>query len=181
MSERAMLPSGVELLALVTHRDHRGTFTEVFRESWSQGRELSRWDMLRAGAGMLRGVHLHLRCDSYWVLLQGRATVGLRDLRGDASAQRGTAMVELSGETMAALVLPRGIAHGLYFHEPSLFARAMTASEEPEPALGCAWDDPELGIPWPARQVRVSPGDAALPPLRALRQRLASLAGRGAA
>ncbi len=176
MSQETRLPPGVKVHPLQTHPDHRGRFTEVFRESWSTGLEPSRWDVLRAEAGALRGVHVHARSDSYLVLLQGRATVGLCDLRAEAGGDRRATTITLSSEEMAALIVPRGVAHGLYFHEPSVLARAMTPGQEPEAGLGCAWDDPGLGIPWPERSVRLSSQDAALPPLGELQRALAALA-----
>lgn len=177
MKEHPKLPAGVEVFPLVTHRDHRGAFTEVFRESWSPELQPSRWEVLGAEAGVLRGVHVHPRCDSYLVLLQGRATVGLCDLREGREQGGRAATVELSSEAMAALKLPGGVAQGIYFHEPSLLARALSAGDRPEPELGCAWDDPGLGIAWPERRVRVSAGDAALPSLGALQRRLAEWMG----
>lgn len=166
---------GVRLQPLTVHPDHRGTFTEVFRESWSTGIELEGWDMLSTEPGALWGVHLRAWSDCYLVLLQGRATAGLCDLRGRPSAPRGSTVVELSDEARVALIIPRGVAHGLYFHEPSVLVIAASRGRRPERGLGCAWDDPGLEIPWPSRHVRLSPRDAALPPLAELEQALAAL------
>jgi dTDP-4-dehydrorhamnose 3,5-epimerase len=166
---------GVRLQPLTVHPDHRGTFTEVFRESWSTGIALEGWDMLSMEPGALWGVHLRAWSDCYLVLLQGRATAGLCDLRGRPSVLRGSIVVELSDEARVALIIPRGIAHGLYFHEPSVLVIAASRGRRPEPGLGCAWDDPRLEIPWPSRHARLSPRDAALPPLAELRQALAAM------
>jgi dTDP-4-dehydrorhamnose 3,5-epimerase len=167
---------GVRLQPLAVHPDHRGTFTEVFRESWSTGIELERWDILSTEPGALWGVHLRAWSDCYLALLQGRATAGLCDLRrGRPSAHRGSAVVELSGESRVALIIPRGVAQGLYFHESSVVVIATSRGRQLERGLGCAWDDPGLEIPWPSRHARLSPRDAALPPLAELRQALDAL------
>jgi dTDP-4-dehydrorhamnose 3,5-epimerase len=166
---------GVRLHPLTVHPDHRGTFSEVFRESWSTGIELEGWDIHSTEPGALRGVHLHAWSDCYLVLLQGRATAGMCDLRGRPLAHRGSTVIELSGEARVALIIPRGVAHGLYFHEPSVLLIAMSLGGRPERGLGCAWDDPRLGISWPSRHARLTPRDAALPPLAELQQALAAL------
>jgi dTDP-4-dehydrorhamnose 3,5-epimerase len=175
VEEWGQLLEGVRLQPLTVHRDHRGTFTEVFRESWTTGIEVEEWDTLFADPEALRGVHLRAWSDCYLVLLQGRATAGLCDLRGRPSAHRGSTVVELSGEARVALVIPRGIAHGLYFHEPSVVIIAASRGRRPERGLGCAWDDPALEIPWPSTHARLSPRDAALPPLAELEQALAAV------
>jgi dTDP-4-dehydrorhamnose 3,5-epimerase len=48
---------------------------------------------------------------------------------------------------------------------------------DPADELGVRWDDPELGIPWPADRAVLSPRDAALPSLRELRRAFATTAG----
>jgi dTDP-4-dehydrorhamnose 3,5-epimerase len=141
----------VRLHPLTGHPDHRGTFTEVFRESWSTGIELEGWDMLSTEPGALWGVHLRAWSDCYLVLLQGRATAGLCDLRGRPSVLRGS------------------------FHDPSVLVIAASRGRQPDPGLGCAWDDPGLEIPWPSRHARLSPRDAALPLLAELLQDRAAL------
>jgi dTDP-4-dehydrorhamnose 3,5-epimerase len=166
---------GVRLQPLTVHPDHRGTFTEVFRESWSPGIEPEGWDLLSTEPGALWGVHLLAWRYRYVVLLHGRATAGLCDLRGRLSPRRGSAVVELSDEARVALIIPRGVAHGLYFHEPSMLVMAASRGRWPERGLGCAWDDPGLEIPWPSRYARLSPHDAALPALAELQQALAAM------
>jgi dTDP-4-dehydrorhamnose 3,5-epimerase len=61
------------------------------------------------------------------------------------------------------------VAHGFLFHEPSLHIYAVSHYWDTADELGCRWDDPELGIPWPDAQPLISPRDAGLPPLRQLR------------
>ena len=156
---------GVRLHPLIGQPDHRGTFTEVFRESWSTGIEVAGWEMLSTEPGAVWGVHLRAWSDSYLVLLQGRDDGRPCDLRGRPLPHRGSTVVELSGEAGVALIIPRGVAHGLYFHEPSLVVIATSRGRRPERGLGCAWDDPGLEIPWPSKHARLSPRDAALPPL----------------
>src|SRR3990170_6547130 len=76
-----LLPAGVRLLPLEMNRDDRGVFTEVFRRSWDIGMEPVQWNFVTSQAGVLRGVHVHVRHVDYLIVLEGRASIGLRDLR----------------------------------------------------------------------------------------------------
>jgi dTDP-4-dehydrorhamnose 3,5-epimerase len=118
---------------------------------------------------VLRGVHVHLRHDDYLVLFDGRATVGLADLRDDSPTSGAAACVELRGDAPVGMTIPTGVAHGFLFHEPSLHVYAVSHYWDPADELGCRWDDPGLGIPWPDAEPLLSPRDAALGSLAELR------------
>jgi dTDP-4-dehydrorhamnose 3,5-epimerase len=163
-----LLPVGTQLHELDPHLDERGSFTELYRVEWETGVTPIQWNAVRSEAGVLRGVHLHLRHDDYLTVPMGRADVGLRDLRRGSPTEGLSALVEVGGERSAALVIPHGVAHGFYFHEPSLHVYAVTEYWDPSDELACRWDDPDLEIPWLAESARLSERDAANQPLRAL-------------
>jgi dTDP-4-dehydrorhamnose 3,5-epimerase len=163
-----LLPAGTLVRPLQPHRDDRGSFTELYRAEWETGVSPVQWNAVRSEAGVLRGVHVHVRHDDYLTVPIGRAAVGLRDLRSGSPTEGLSALVELGGDQAAALVIPHGVAHGFYFLEPSLHVYAVTEYWDLRDELGCRWDDPELEIPWPAHSARVSERDAASQPLHAL-------------
>jgi dTDP-4-dehydrorhamnose 3,5-epimerase len=169
----AQLPAGTLLRPLQPHADDRGVFVELYRAEWATGVEPIQWNAVRSEAGVLRGVHVHLRHDDYLTVPVGRAEVGLRDLRRGSPTEGLSALVELDAERPAALVIPHGVAHGFYFPEPSLHVYAVTEYWDQSDELGCRWDDPELEIPWRVTSARVSDRDAASQPLRALLDELA--------
>lgn len=111
---------------------------------------------------MLRGVHAHLHHADYLTVPLGRATIGLRDLRPSSRTYGSSTMVELGDTHPAALVIPPGVAHGFYFHTPSLHVYAVSCYWDRADELGCRWDDPALEIDWPSRPRLVSERDAAL-------------------
>jgi dTDP-4-dehydrorhamnose 3,5-epimerase len=166
------LPAGTTLHALQPHADDRGSFTELYRAEWGTGVEPIQWNAVRSEAGVVRGVHVHLRHDDYLTVPFGRAFVGLRDLRVGSSTEGLTALVELGEDRPGALVIPHGVAHGFYFERPSLHVYAVSEYWDLSDELGCRWDDPELEIPWPVPSARVSARDAAAQPLRALLEEL---------
>jgi dTDP-4-dehydrorhamnose 3,5-epimerase len=162
------LPAGVQLRPLTMHPDERGRFTEVFRSSWPTGIAPVQWNATASRAGVLRGVHVHLRHSDYLITLSGRASVGLCDLRRGSPTERAAVLVEMCGETLSALTIPAGVAHGFYFHEPSTQLYAVSEYWDTTDELGCHWADPELQIPWPVTSAIVSARDAALPSLSTL-------------
>ena len=162
------LPEGVRIVPLAPKADDRGVFTEVFRASWDTGIAPVQWNAVRSEPEVLRGVHVHVRHDDYLLLLQGRASIGLRDLRASSPTRDQVALVELRGDRPAAIAIPHGVAHGFYFHEPSLHLYAVSDYWDPEDELACHWRDPELRIPWPIEKARLSERDATSPRLRGL-------------
>jgi len=164
-----MLPDGVRLRPLEPHADERGVFTELHRVEWDTGVAPVQWNAVRSAEGVLRGVHVHERHDDYLVVVAGRATIGLCDLRDGAPAGGRAGCLELDGDSPTAITIPHGVAHGFYFHEPSIHVYSVSHYWDSSDELGCHWADPELGIPWPVREARVSPRDGALPSLAELR------------
>ena len=161
------LPQGVILRSLQTHHDERGSLTELFRASWVTGTDLG-WDYSESKARVLRGVHVHVKHADYLILLRGRATIGLRDLRIGSPTESMTALVEMQGTKLHALTIPPGVAHGFYFHELSTHLYAVSEYWDKRDELGCRWADPELEINWPDVAPLISERDAALPSLREL-------------
>jgi dTDP-4-dehydrorhamnose 3,5-epimerase len=162
------LPHDVLLTPLDPHRDDRGTFTEIFRETWPTGMHPIQWNVVASEAGVLRGVHVHPRHDDYLTVIRGAVEVGLRDLREDSPTTGAAACVTLIAERPTAISIPHGVAHGFYFSEASTHVYAVSHYWDPADELGCRWDDLALEIPWPQREARTSPRDAALPSLGAL-------------
>lgn len=164
-----VLPDGVELQGLKPNADSRGVFTELFRDSWGLSVAPVQWNAVRSEANVLRGVHAHWRHADYLTVVVGRAAVGLHDLREGSPTEGLGAVVELDAEAPAGLSIPPGVAHGFYFHEPSLHVYAVSHEWDPEDELGCRWDDPELDVAWPCSAPLLSERDRRLGPLSALR------------
>lgn len=168
------LPDGVRLARLEPHCDDRGSFLELFRREWDTGVDPVQWNAVKSEAGVLRGVHVHPRHDDYLTLVSGRVTVGLCDLRPGSPTVDAAACVELDQERPTAVSIPHGVAHGFYFHLPSTHIYAVSHYWDVADELGCRWDDPDLGIPWPQDDARISARDKALPSLEVLRGELAA-------
>ena len=146
----AILPAGTVFRPLEAHADERGVFTELYRREWGTGAEPIQWNAVWSEAGVLRGVHVHVRHDDYLTVPVGRASVGLKDLRRGSPTEGLAALVELGRERPGALVIPHGVAHGFYFHEPSLHVYAVSEYWDPttsSPATGPIPSSGSSGLP----------------------------------
>jgi dTDP-4-dehydrorhamnose 3,5-epimerase len=153
---------------LAMHKDARGAVTEIFRAEWGARVEPIQWNTVVSSPRVLRGVHLHLKHSDYLLLLQGRMSLGLVDLRSGSATERLACSVELTGERLTAVEIPPGVAHGFYYHEQSIHIYAVDHYWDLADELGCYWADPELGLAWPEPEAIVSERDGCLPPLSVL-------------
>ncbi|MBU4523970.1 MAG: dTDP-4-dehydrorhamnose 3,5-epimerase family protein [Desulfomicrobium sp.] len=111
----------------------------------------------------LRGMHYQVaparerklvRC------LHGRIFDVVVDLRQGSPTRLQHWAVILSFDAGNALVIPEGCAHGfMTLTDGALVEYMMDAPHAPEHARGLRWDDPALGLPWPARPVVISARD----------------------
>ena len=149
----------VKLLEPVLHRDERGFFSETFRKSIL--------DSLTGGLGFVQDNHsfskprgvvrgLHFQTPPH---AQGKLVRVIRgaiydvavDIRKGSPSFGQHIGVELSARNWRQLWVPPGFAHGFCTLEPDTeVLYKVTAYYAPEADRGLAWDDPALGINWPA-------------------------------
>jgi dTDP-4-dehydrorhamnose 3,5-epimerase len=159
--------AGVRVLELQPNEDERGAVTEFCRLSWIDPVELPQWNVVRSGAGVMRGMHWHNRHHDLIAAVDGELLVGLCDLRPGSPTEGVAELLRFDAARPAAALVPPGVAHGLYSRHPTIALYAVSQYWDPDDELGVAFDDPDLGVPWPfARDdVVVSERDRALPPL----------------
>jgi dTDP-4-dehydrorhamnose 3,5-epimerase len=190
--------AGVRFGSIVRHADSRGAFREVWRASafpalapsetgapaGSEPRFVQA-NLSSSAAGVLRGVHYHRHQLDYWTVTAGRAFVALVDVRPLVDGSGPRAIVET--RELAAddwVIIPAGVAHGFLALEPLELLYLVTNEYDGADELGFAWDDPAVGVPWPAlpgttggRPI-LSDRDQSNPPLAELVARLADRADR---
>lgn len=151
--------AGVVVRTLIPHEDERGVFTEIFVKETDTGIVPSQWSIVRSMPGVFRGFHLHLRHDEYFSVVQGRALVGLYDLRPGSPTFRKSALLDLPANPPRSLIFPTGLLHGWYFPEATIHAQAVSESYinyGEHDNFGCRYDDPALRIDWPEEPVLIS-------------------------
>jgi dTDP-4-dehydrorhamnose 3,5-epimerase len=166
---------GVLRRSLVRREDARGVLREAWRASWLDGLEvgsLAQANHTISRAGALRGVHFHLRQTDIWVVLDGHGHVGLADIRDQLARGSGPApTLSLELTSGDCLVIPVGVAHGLWALNDVSLLYLVTNEYDGTDEHGFAWDDPEVGIQWPAGVPLLSERDRAAPSMaEAIRQ-----------
>jgi dTDP-4-dehydrorhamnose 3,5-epimerase len=141
--------------------DSRGSFMEIWRASafGDLDREVAgladarfvQANLSTSAPGVLRGLHYHRRQLDYWTVVSGRALVALVDVRPVIADLNARAIVETrelaAGQTVT---IPTGVAHGFLALEPLQLLYLVTNEYDGSDELGFAWDDPAVGVPWPA-------------------------------
>jgi len=156
--------------------DERGSFSELWRASVTHslgGASMAQANLSRSHAGVLRGMHVHLRQDDVWVVLDGRACAAMTDLRGlldGAAGAAPSAVFELRPGD--ALYIPARVAHGFLAIDELTLVYLVSNEYDGSDELGFAWDDADAAIAWPATPRVVSGRDRANPSLADLVARL---------
>ena len=149
---------GVWLIEPVRHGDARGYFCESFKRGDFE-RAIGKVDFLQdneslSSRGVLRGLHFQRGSYSQAKLVrvsQGAVYDVVVDLRKGASTFGRHVAVELSQENGRQLFVPRHFAHGfLVLSEFAQFQYKVDNVYAPQAEATLQYDDPALGIEWPA-------------------------------
>jgi dTDP-4-dehydrorhamnose 3,5-epimerase-like enzyme len=114
---------------------------------WWAGVGVRQWNVTSSAAPVLRGMHLHGSCEEVYLLLAGSVQVGLRDLR-QGSASRGRGSLFTASAPCPAIMIPRGVLHGLLFLTPGLLLTGRSTEHSGLDEWRCRWDDPGLELGW---------------------------------
>jgi dTDP-4-dehydrorhamnose 3,5-epimerase len=144
--------------------DIRGGLCEIHRDEWELAPRPVQWDYVTTKPGVLRGVHVHwLRWD-YIIVLDGHATIGLKDARRDQKSFGRNMIIEVSGGQPTVITIPPGVAHGIFANSALRYLYGLTVAwDGSDENLGCRYDDPTLAIKWPLATPLVLPRDLELP------------------
>lgn len=149
----------VKLVQLKVHGDSRGFFMESYRDAdWlpilGDRSFIQDNQSLSGQIGTVRGLHYQMPPFSQAKLVQtlrGRILDVAVDLRRASPTFGKHVAVELAAGDGKQMFVPEGFAHGFMTLEPdSMVAYKVTGGYEPNSERGIAWDDPDLGIAWPA-------------------------------
>ena len=164
---RLLSIDGVGVVDLTAHRDDRGAMTELYRREWlPDGPEMLQANLSDSKAGVLRGMHFHRRQTDYWVLLEGVAFVGMFDLRRGSPSEGRTEHLRFdASEALHGLLIPPGVAHGFFAESAIRLEYLVDLAFDGSDENGVAWNDPDLGIPWPSSRPVLSERDRSNPSL----------------
>ncbi len=169
-------------------RDARGFFVETYRQREYAGAGIPavfvQDNHSRSGRGTVRGLHAQIARPQGKLVraVEGEIFDVAVDIRRGSPHFRQWVGTRLSAEDFRQIYIPPGFAHG--------FAVTSDAAEveykctdyyDPSSEISVQWNDPEVGIDWPADVVAapiLSKKDAAARPLRELMDLLPWLDGR---
>jgi len=165
---------GVLLLEPKVFGDVRG----FFMETWQAARygaagmpeRFVQDNHSRSRRGVLRGLHYQLTQPQgklVWVTRGAVFDVAVDIRRGSPSFGRWYGCV-LDDVDHRQLYIPPGFAHGFcVVSDEADFFYKCTDYYHPQSEQGIAWDDPDIGIDWPLREVSLSGKDQQNPRLNA--------------
>lgn len=112
----------------------------------------------------LRGMHFNRDDFSEQKVVQASAGAiydVIVDLREGSATRFDWFAIELTASNRRMLFVPNGFAHGFLTLEPNTDVRyRMSRRYEPAAADGLRWNDPNLGVEWPARPRVINNRDA---------------------
>jgi dTDP-4-dehydrorhamnose 3,5-epimerase len=153
--------------------DSRGAFMELWRESTSpaNGVAFQQANLSRSENHVLRGMHFHDRQLDLWIVIRGRASVALVDLRSliatDSPGGVEPTSEEFEMDPGSWVLIPERVAHGFLAVEPLELLYLVTAEYDGSDEHGFEWSDPTAGLRWPIADPIVSTRDASNPSLTA--------------
>jgi dTDP-4-dehydrorhamnose 3,5-epimerase len=152
---------------LQIHVDARGSFLETYRREWlpADASDMVQSNVSRSRAGVLRGPHFHRAQADFWVVLEGRAFIGLVDLRAGVPEQSSRQELIVDSTEPQGLYIPPGVAHGFYAETDLVLLYLVDAYYDGADEFGIAWNDPDLGISWPTSDPILSDRDRSNPSL----------------
>ncbi len=165
---------GPVLLEPAVHADARGFFQESYRANvWAEHGIGEAWvqeNHSRSRRGVLRGMHYAVGAGQAKLVrcARGRILDVVVDLRRGSPTFGAWDAHELDDERLRQLYVPIGFAHGFcVLSEIADVLYRVSTYYDPDVERGFRFDDPEVGIAWPADlELQVSQRDATAPPLR---------------
>jgi dTDP-4-dehydrorhamnose 3,5-epimerase len=161
------------------HGDERGFFLETYRaDAWAaQGvpAEFVQDNHSRSRQGTLRGIHFqtHPGQGKLVRVARGRVLDVVVDLRRGSPTFGEWESVELDDETHRQLYVPDGFAHGFcVLSDLADLTYKVTSYYDPASEAGFRYDDPDVGIQWPAGELTPSERDANAPRLAEIASQL---------
>jgi len=154
--------------------DGRGFFIETYKESDFKAHGIAsvfRQDNhSMSSKGVLRGLHFQRGKHSQGKLVRvisGSVWDVAVDLRPDSETFKKWYGLELSVENAVMFYIPPGFGHGFVTLEDNTqFMYKCTEEYHKESDSGVRWNDQDIAIEWPVKDVMVSDKDAANPLLR---------------
>lgn len=148
---------GVVVVDAKSYEDARGYFMETYKRSdfVAGGIDVDfvQDNQSSSTKGVLRGLHFQINHPQSKLVrvISGEVFDVAVDLRPGSSTYGKWEGVVLSAENRRQLFIPRGFAHGfLVLSDKAVFCYKCDDVYYPNDEFGLMWNDPAIGIEWPA-------------------------------
>ena len=159
---------GVTIVDVKAYGDARGYFMETYKrpdfEAGGIACEFVQDNQSSSTQGVLRGLHFQIEHPQSKLVrvIEGEVFDVAVDLRPGSPTFGKWEGVVLSAENHRQFFIPRGFAHGFYvMSETAVFAYKCDEVYHPNDEGGLMYDDPSIGVEWPALE-----GDDAFDPAK---------------
>lgn len=163
---------GVFRIDIDPKRDGRGFFARTWDAAIANRHGLAeRFDYhcvsVNDALHTLRGMHWQREPHGETKLVRctrGTIVDVIVDMRPDSPTFKRWTALELSAENRRAFYVPHGCAHGFLTMTPDTeVLYGIAGAYVPDAATGIRWNDPAIGIEWPATPAAISERDASYP------------------
>jgi dTDP-4-dehydrorhamnose 3,5-epimerase len=168
---------GPVLVKPAVHGDERGFFVETYRKSaWAEqgvDDDFVQDNHSRSRVGVVRGMHFQPGQAKLVRCARGAIVDVVCDIRPSSSQFGRWEAVELSDQNAHQLYVPDGFAHGFAVtSELADVVYKVSTYYDPDAESGFRYDDPEVGIEWPAIELTPSKRDSSAPRLSEIKDAL---------
>lgn len=151
--------------------DSRGYFLESYKKEEYQKNGINynfvQDNQSKSMKGVLRGLHFQhdpMAQGKLVSVAKGKVWDVAVDLRENSKTYLEWFGVELSCENHTQLFIPPGFAHGFVtLEDNTIFQYKCTNYYSSEHDAGIRWDDPDINVKWPVKDIAVSEKDKKLP------------------
>lgn len=176
---------GVVIIEPDVFGDARGFFMETYSErkyaDFGLNKKFVQDNLSFSGKGVLRGLHYQQPHSQGKLIsvIAGEVYDVAVDIRVGSPTFGKWVGIMLSGENKRQVYIPEGFAHGFcVVSDTAYFSYKCTDFYSPQDEGGIIWNDPDIGIKWPLKEVILSAKDEKYPRLKDIaKEKLPSMEG----
>ena len=157
---------GVKVIRGISYNDERGFFKELYNRNilneFSIENAFVQDNFSRSSKGVMRGLHFQKNFPQGKLVtcLRGSVFDVVVDINKESKTFGSYFSIELTEDNHKQLWIPPGYAHGFCVLSDSAdFYYKCTEFYHPEDEHGIAWNDPEININWPIKDLIISNKD----------------------
>tara|TARA_B100000941_G_C28497100_1_gene551648 strand:+ start:1762 stop:2298 length:537 start_codon:yes stop_codon:yes gene_type:complete len=158
--------SGLKIIKLKQNSDDRGHLVEIYKKKLFKEKDLIFDYKVFSKKNIFRGFHFQYKYQQikYISVLKGKILDCVIDLRKNSKTFGKIFKIILSEKNCLSLYVPAGFAHSyLTLDKENIVYYKLSNYYQPKFESGIIWNDKDLKIKWPVRNIKVSKKDKKQP------------------